>query len=369
MMFGKIIITCALAFAAAIPGLEAANEMSELGTSFVKRIDRGTTLNLRGFDYIVYIKPTIFQAGITACTGMLLSSRYVLTTQSCLSNNGKNDYSSVSVTVAKSRSNTERDTVTFGVSKVFSSADFAVVDENNNLAVLQLQNDVPASFAKPIKIYAGDYKASESVKLAGFATNSTINSQISMTSLRYEYINIGSADYCMNAKSGFDNDLEICALVSSGINTCGGDYGAPLILHIDNSGSSSTVNNNVIVVDDSSSSDAFVGNSLLGLTSYAYSQNNLQPTECVYDGNMGFFTWLYPFVDQIANLTGLHVEKFTVASAKVEDSPESYMHPEMDFPIQSEAQANYDSQASHISISQPHIVLVAGMATVLTMLI
>ncbi|KAJ1845615.1 hypothetical protein LPJ70_002430, partial [Coemansia sp. RSA 2708] len=338
--------------------------------SLAKRVNGGSQLNLQGFDYIVYIQPAFAAANVKACSGVLLSSKYVLTMQSCLGSGGliiNNDYSQINVTVGKVVSSTERRSYTYSVVKAFTSSEFEPAGYYNGLAVLQLDNDVPANVAKPIKIYAGDYKADARLKLAGFATNSTQDSNVDMTQLRYEYLHIGSDDYCLDANSEYNPDTEICARVTAGVSTCNGDFGAPLLMYVNNrdTGSSGNSDDSVIVESTSDKSKAFAGYALVGLVNFGYNQVLSSSISCIYGGNMAFFTWMYPYIDQIANLTGLHVEKFTVVNTTASDSLESYMHPEMSFPIQSEAQNDVESRASRLDTTPVYITVALGISLAL----
>ncbi|KAJ2426476.1 60S ribosomal protein L38, partial [Coemansia sp. RSA 2522] len=145
--------------------------------------------------------------------------------------------------------------------------------------------------------------------------------------------------------SKYSPGFEICAPVTSGVSTCNGDFGAPLLTYVNNRDPNSSSNGDSVIVEtNSNNNDEFAGYALLGLTNFAYNNVLSDYIPCVYGGHMAYFTWLYPYIDHIANLTGLHVQKFTVVNSTKNNSPELYMHPEMAFPIQLKAQENRASR-------------------------
>ncbi|KAJ2157732.1 hypothetical protein GGF46_004288 [Coemansia sp. RSA 552] len=373
MKFGTTITI--LALAAIIPGINSGViPKEEAGAPLVRRMNDATTLNLRGFDYIVSVHPSAYAGNsVSACTGALVSSRHVLTVQSCVTSNpdtfDTQDMSLMKVSIGKGTSNTNRNVVDYNVTRVFSGHDFTPSDGLNSLAVLELAGEVPANFAKPLKIYAGDYTATSPVKLAGYGTNGTQGATTSMTDLRYEYLHINDHRYCQSASTGYNNATDICALVFSGLSTCTGDYGALLMAVVDNKGTdmpaidgNTTVtsegddsddskqkrDDSVIVNDDKANSNGYA---LLGLVSHAYQQGGPNPSGCVYGGNVGFFLWLYPYIEQIAKHTGLHESKFTMVNMTA-NNPNNTMHPGMDFPLESAvAEMNPDNPATRTQAS------------------
>ncbi|KAJ2563417.1 60S ribosomal protein L38 [Coemansia sp. RSA 1822] len=128
--------------------------------------------------------------------------------------------------------------------------------------------------------------------------------------MRYEYLHIGSNDYCLGANSKYSPGFEICAPVTSGVSTCNGDFGAPLLTYVNNRDPESGINDDSVIVEtNSNNNEEFAGYALLGLTNFAYNNVLSDSISCVYGGHMAYFTWVYPYIDHIANLTGLHAKQ------------------------------------------------------------
>ncbi|KAJ2007805.1 60S ribosomal protein L38 [Coemansia thaxteri] len=82
--------------------------------------------------------------------------------------------------------------------------------------------------------------------------------------MRYENVNFQNSQYCLGANQYFDQNTEMCSQATSGLNSCNGDLGAPILVPVDNSGKSNSSNT-------SSGNPSLNTYALLALTSSSYS--------------------------------------------------------------------------------------------------
>ncbi|KAJ2336755.1 60S ribosomal protein L38 [Coemansia sp. RSA 2681] len=115
------------------------------------------------------------------------------------------------------------------VSRVYQSDQFTNGKFPSNIALLRLNAVVPASVAKPVRIYAGDYKMTTPAMLAGYATVGAQSSSVSASQMRFEKISIQDNLYCLGANQFYNKNTDICSPVMSGLNTCKADLGAPIL--------------------------------------------------------------------------------------------------------------------------------------------
>ncbi|KAJ2069029.1 hypothetical protein GGH13_004682 [Coemansia sp. S155-1] len=290
--------------------------------SLNKRINAGGIFNSQGFDYIVFIDRGNSANDISGCTGVLIGSRYVLTQQSCLGSDpvtGTLDYANMTVVISHTDAGNKRSPFNARVSRVYPSDRFTNGMFPSNIALLRLNSVVPASVAKPVRIYAGDYKVTTPALLAGYATVGTRDSSVPVTQMRFEKIGIQDNQFCLGANQFYNKNTDICSPVLSGLNTCKADLGAPILVPVDNSGEGS----------GNSSSNTYA---LLALTSSTNSMmsEDLQMS-CAYTSSTGFYSWVFPFVDQIASIVGTNSTQLTLVNNTQSQTSDAFMHPGMDF--------------------------------------
>ncbi|KAJ2459960.1 hypothetical protein GGF42_001141 [Coemansia sp. RSA 2424] len=284
---------------------------------FSTRINAGGIFNSQGFDYIVYISRKLGTNKISGCTGVLISSRHVLTQQSCLSLDPISDtldYANMTVVVSHTDASNRRTSFNALVSRVYQSNQFTNGKFPSNIALLRLNAVVPASVAKPVRIYAGDYKMTTPAMLAGYATVGTQSSSVSMSQMRFEKISIQDNLYCLGANQFYNKNTDICSPVMSGLNTCKADLGAPFLVPVDNGGRSNGSNTNTFA--------------LLALASLS----NVDPEiGCAYTGSTGFYSWVFPFIDQISAIVGMNSTQLTLVNNTMSQTSDAFMHPDVDF--------------------------------------
>ncbi|KAJ2865027.1 hypothetical protein GGH94_002506 [Coemansia aciculifera] len=205
------------------------------------------------------------------------------------------------------------------VSRVYPSDQFTNGRFPSNIALLRLNSVVPASVAKPVRIYAGDYKVTTPALLAGYATVGTRDSSVPVTQMRFEKIDIHDNQFCLGANQFYNKNTDICSPVMSGLNTCKADLGAPILVPVDNSG-------------EGSGNSTGITYALLALTSSTNSITAEDPQMgCAYTGSTGFYSWLFPFIDQIASIVGTNSTQLTLVNNTQSQASDAFMHPGMDF--------------------------------------
>ncbi|KAJ2372661.1 hypothetical protein IW150_004009 [Coemansia sp. RSA 2607] len=293
----------ALAVAATSSFAVASNSTSELS----RRLVNASTQSTAGLDYIVYVSTGYPKAGIQGCTGVLIAPKFVLTTQACIDadpNATDNDYTIMEVTVGKTTGTSgTRSLKTFSVANAYSSTNFAPVGYYNHIALLELADEVPSGIATPVKIFASDSNTDIPSILVGYSATSAQDSAVSLDTMEMAKLIMDSSDYCSDALDNFNRDTEMCSRLMAGLNTCRVDYGAPVLTPVD-TGSSTTY-------------------ALLGLTTYSYKDKKYL-MNCVYGGQFGFYTWIYPFIEQLSSLTNMPIDQLTISNVtKTEPSSSS----------------------------------------------
>ncbi|KAI7826258.1 trypsin-like cysteine/serine peptidase domain-containing protein [Kickxella alabastrina] len=277
-MYHRITTACAIVFAGAVVASASGFQGSGNSTSGLsRRIVGGGIVDITDHKYIVY-------SVINGCTGVLIAPNFVLTAQSCVDAvpDANTDYSNMKIQIGN---------YIYPVSKAYSSMNFPPMGYYNHIALLELSKAVPSKVATPI---------------VGFPTLSTMDSTVTLDELQ-------DKNYCKDANSHYNADTEICSRVSSNLNTCRADFGAPVLTPVKLSGSSSSSSNN-----ENSFETTYA---LLGLTTYSYKSATAN-MKCVYGGTMGFYTWLYPFAEQIAALANMDTTTSEKSSSSTSNEEE-----------------------------------------------
>ncbi|KAJ1822661.1 hypothetical protein LPJ75_000312 [Coemansia sp. RSA 2598] len=273
-----------------------------------RRIVGGGAVETYGFDFIIYFVPKNPAEGVKGCTGVLIAPKFVLTTQACVGGNEGSEEKGGKLVLAigaTDKKTKKKSFTNFTVVKTYQNTNFPPVGYYNHIALMELDKEVPETVAQPIKIFASDYTNDIPAILVGYAAESTPTSAISLTDMRQTTVSLDSPDYCQDALDNINGKTELCSRTTAGLNTCGVDYGTPLLTkyEIPSFGGST---------GKGDSSDA-TGYALLGLTTYAY-HNPSALMKCVYGSKIGFYTWLYPFIDEISSATGLNEEQLVVGN-------------------------------------------------------
>ncbi|KAJ2007378.1 hypothetical protein H4R26_000801, partial [Coemansia thaxteri] len=138
--------------------------------------------------------------------------------------------------------------------------------------------------------------------------------------MRYENVNFQNSQYCLGANQYFDQNTEMCSQATSGLNSCNGDLGAPILVPVDNSGKSNSSNT-------SSGNPSLNTYALLALTSSSYSLLADPQLSCVYTGSTGFYSWIYPFINQIAAAAEMNITQIALLNNTLSSTPDPFLHP------------------------------------------
>ncbi|KAJ2742176.1 hypothetical protein GGI20_004669 [Coemansia sp. BCRC 34301] len=304
------------------------------------RLNTGSSFTRKDFDSIVHINLGNKKAAIQGCTGVLISPRHVLTQNVCLVPDPYNvtpSFANMTVTIGKTSSSSKKTLYKFSVVEAYGSDMLVSAKASSNFAILTLDKDVKSSIAKPAKLYGGDYKVTTPAMLIGVSTTATGNSTASLNKMRYENLKIASSTYCLGSNRVYDEVGEICSLVKSGLNTCKGDFGAPVFTPVDNDGTESeelyTVPGTQVGSDTEyttkkpAKAKAYA---LLALTSDSITPGQQAPgASCSNGGSTGYYNWVYPFIDQIAELIEQSTSNMTLVNSTLSDTADPFLHPDI----------------------------------------
>ncbi|KAJ2236414.1 hypothetical protein H4R99_000438 [Coemansia sp. RSA 1722] len=283
-------------------------ESTHATASLSRRIVGGSTIGTSGFDFIIGFVPKTPRPSVKGCTGVLIAPKFVLTTQACIDDGSGNDNSSGKLVLAVGTtdgSTGKKKFRNFTVVKTYSDTTFPPVGYYNHIALMELDKEVPESVARPVKIFASDQTNDIPAVLVGYAANSTQTSAISLTDMRQWAVSLDSPEYCQDALDNINGKTELCSRTTAGLNTCAVDYGTPLLTKYEIPILSSE--------SDGKATGTQTGYALLGLTTFAY-HNADYLMSCVYGSQIGFYTWIYPFIQDIASATGIDKSELIVSN-------------------------------------------------------
>ncbi|KAJ2853931.1 hypothetical protein J3B02_002915 [Coemansia erecta] len=287
----------------------AQSTYSNSTSNLSRRIVGGGKIGTGGFDFIIGFAPNNPKQGVKGCTGVLIAPKYLLTTQACIGDgtSDKSTGSKLVLAIGTTDENLKKKSFTnFSVVNTYSSTHFPPVGYYNHIALMELDKEVPDSVARPVKIFASDQTNDIPSILVGYAAESTQTSAISLTDMRQAPVSLDSSEYCQDALDNINGKTELCSRTTAGLNTCAVDYGTPLLTTYE-----------IPVFSGLSlskmASGTQTGYALLGLTTYAYHNANAL-MNCVYGSQIGFYTWVYPFIKDIAAATGLDESELVVGN-------------------------------------------------------
>ncbi|KAJ2689967.1 hypothetical protein IWW39_001078 [Coemansia spiralis] len=306
-------------------------------SGLTKRLNSGSSFSRKGFDFIVQISHTNKNAAIQGCVGVLISPWHVLTQGVCVNPDPSvttPDYTSLTVTIGKTSSSSKKKLYKYSVIEVAGSEQFANDKAGNKFAIITLSKEVTSSITKPAKLYGGDYKVSTPAMLVGLSTSSSSNSTASLSKMRYENVAIRPKTFCLSTNRIYDEVGEICTTVKGNLNTCKGDFGAPIFTEVDNDGTEDEVDyeeEESEVVPKPAKTKAYA---LLGLTTDSIIPGKLPPTTgCIQAGTTGYYSWVYPFIDQIAAIVEMPISNLTLVNNTLSTTVDPFLHPDIVVPL------------------------------------
>ncbi|KAJ2343746.1 hypothetical protein IWW50_006024 [Coemansia erecta] len=261
---------------ARIIGGEVAGSNEFLSTAYLEMYDGGTTRN--------------------RCTGSLIAPNVVVTAGHCIYKSEYIKYTASQFQVGITHTIPTSSSVLFegySVSKVIIHPKFTMQYLEDDVAVLILSQSVPASEGTPIKIYSGSYSTKTPIRAAGFGLTDPLDQTSISGQLMAVDLAIGGRSICENNSDTYDPKTQICTDGTAGKDTCQGDSGGPLVTPVD-SGSQKTA--------------------LLALTSYGTQSMSNPEGLCAVKGSSGFYTYLAPFIDWIAEQANLDASDIQITN-------------------------------------------------------
>jgi secreted trypsin-like serine protease len=197
----------------------------------------GGHLVAQGTDSFMAIVLIDEPGGTILCGGSLIAPSFVLTAAHCVEDDNGRLFASgqyqLIIGLADLTGNIPAANVR-GVSAIFQHPDWDPVTTDNDVAVLKLDQPVPAKIARPLRLTEDRQfdDAGEAVTVAGWGATSE-GGNISLR-LRAADVKVTSDAACASAYGHhFDPAVEICA-ASRGKDSCSGDSGGPLFASVPN---------------------------------------------------------------------------------------------------------------------------------------
>ncbi|KAJ2503354.1 hypothetical protein GGH96_000375 [Coemansia sp. RSA 1972] len=261
---------------ARIIGGSVASSNEFLSTAYLEMYDGGNTRN--------------------RCTGSLIAPNVVVTAGHCIYKTDFIKYTASQFQVGITHSIPTSSSVLFegySVAKVIPHPKFSMMDLMDDVALLILEQSVPASGGTPIKIYSGAYTTDTPIRAAGFGLTDPLDYTSISGQLMAVDLTIGSKSVCTRNSDTYDSKTQICTDGTAGKDTCQGDSGGPLVTPVDN-GSQKTA--------------------LLGLTSYGTVSDSNPDGLCAAKGSSGYYTNLSAYIDWIAENANLDVNDIQITN-------------------------------------------------------
>ncbi|KAJ2785888.1 hypothetical protein H4R18_000277 [Coemansia javaensis] len=238
-------------------------------------------------------------SGGNVCTGSLIAPNVVLTANHCLYKEGSSGlyerYVAADFTVTTGHAAPDLSagiTGGYSVSQVIGHPGFTMTNLKNDLALLILSRPVPSTIP-PIKIYQGSYTTKTPIRAAGFGVIDPVDTSALPTQLMVVDLALGSSSFCASIRTKYYPGTQVCTDGTGGVDTCVGDSGGPL-------------------------ATPYKGDyALLGLTSFGLGN------VCAMSGNPGYYTYIAPFLDWIAQNANLNVKDIAVGTPSSSDSDNS----------------------------------------------
>ncbi|KAI8323585.1 trypsin-like serine protease, partial [Martensiomyces pterosporus] len=253
------------------------------------------------FGYVAYLRALSEDYDGGVCTGTLIAPSVVLTAAHCTQVNKFISYRPYEYKIMFG-ANVPRFDVDF---EGYSVESYVVHPEynswpfGNDIALFFLNETVPDSVAKPIKIYSGDTYTTTPMAAAGFGLTDIHNNQSLATQLMEVNLFPGTPDYCRKQDGNFHQATQICTDGTGGIDTCEGDSGGPIVTPLDNGD----------------------GYAQLAVTSYGVVNDANPDGECGKAGGSGVYTRISPYLGWIAKTANLTASDISATNVTVSKTP------------------------------------------------
>ncbi|KAJ2375330.1 hypothetical protein IW150_002611 [Coemansia sp. RSA 2607] len=262
------------------------------------RIVGGSPAPSSDFKYIAYIEAQSFVFGVAVCTGSLIAPNVVMTAAHCTYISSFLQFSPDDFQVGFSHTTPDQTTLFKGyaVKDVLVHPDFSKSTLKNDIALLVLNDTIPASVAEPVKLYAGDVYLDTPLTAAGFGITDPQNDTQLAAQLMQVSLHVGSTALCTQNVPWYNRDTMLCTDASiAGHDTCSADSGGPLATAVDNG----------------------AGFAVLGLTSFGSANKNNPDGLCGQKGSPGFYTRVAKYIPWIAQSVNLDAASLSISNVTV----------------------------------------------------
>ncbi|XP_012265988.2 uncharacterized protein LOC105691829 [Athalia rosae] len=223
------------------------NLPSECGEDLTQRVVGGERTDLSEFPWMALLEYTKPNGRTTACGGVLISKRYVMTAAHCIK--GKDlpkSWNLVGVRLGEYDTSTDRDCLPDGRDSVYCADDPVTVgieeqiahedykpqsrDQSNDIALLRLSRDVPfTSFIRPICLPPNSSTSSRFFFVAGWGKTETRSESNVKLKLKIPLAEPAQCSSVYQAASINLGSSQLCAGGERGRDSCRGDSGGPLM--------------------------------------------------------------------------------------------------------------------------------------------
>ncbi|PVU94792.1 hypothetical protein BB561_002254 [Smittium simulii] len=166
-----------------------------------------------------------------ACTASLITPKYILTAAHCVNTDKRTPLptSGFKVMVGSTSLVSGEDIKKLiPVAEVFNFG--FLENENNDIALLRLENPIPESMATPVKVYPYKIQDNLPVEVAGFGITTSGASKPSDVLLKTS-IKLSSSSNCSQFNEGWKSNSGnmFCSESYNGNDSCQGDSGGPIV--------------------------------------------------------------------------------------------------------------------------------------------
>lgn len=187
------------------------------------RIVGGGEASIKDYPYAVFLTDA---SGNQFCGGVLVSSSAVATAAHCASAMAKSDIR----VVAGRQEKSDTDGVVARVSRVWKEPNFSDPGKGDDVAVLNLDRQVPyRPVSLPSQSDGSLYASGTNATVVGWGRTSDGGARA--TSLRSAVVPVVSDASCSSSYGNYDSTSMVCAgYPQGGVDACQGDSGGPLVV-------------------------------------------------------------------------------------------------------------------------------------------